>query len=222
MLGSANCYAKPRNYEITRTRGTDLVTPMTLYYATTNTGKFGSLKRILDKDEVEVIQVPLDIPEPRSSDVQTIAREKAFAAYAHIRKPVVVTDAVFLVFSLRGFPKAYVNFALETIGVEGILTLVAGKRRECEFQECLAYLDGTLTEPVYFLGRFRGTLATEQRGEMKGHLWSELSRIFIPEGENETLAEMGYQEYVTWAQLASEKDGPERKFSKWFVLRNDK
>jgi hypothetical protein len=55
---------------------------------------------------------------------------------------------------------------------------------------------------------------------MKHYLWSELSLIFIPEGETKTLAGMDYQEYLAWYKVASEKSGPEREFSNWLMLRD--
>lgn len=192
---------------------------MKLYYATTNLAKFNYLKRCLDKSGVEVIQIPLDLPEPRSSDVQEIAKEKVVYAYAQVKKPIVVIDAGFYVFSLRGFPKTYVNFVLETIGVEGVLRLAAGKERNCEFRHCLAYLDEALAEPKYFLGSYRGTLTCQQQGTMQSHLWSELALIFIPKGETKTLAEMDFQEFLNWYQVASENNAPDRQFSEWFRLR---
>lgn len=44
---------------------------------------------------------------------------------------------------LNGFPRAYVNHALDTIGIEGILKLMKGvANRYCEFRSCLAFYDG--------------------------------------------------------------------------------
>ena len=53
-------------------------------------------------------------------------------------------DCGFWIDELDGFPKAFVNFALDTIGIQGILKLMEGKEnRDCRFTECLSYYDGS-------------------------------------------------------------------------------
>ena len=190
---------------------------MDLYYATTNSGKLSSLQRDLRPYGINVIQAPMEIPEPRSSDVQEIAREKVLYAYKKIKKPVVVLDAGFYIHSLNGFPRAFVNFALETINLGGILKLVENKERTCEFRECLAYLDNSLKEPKYFIDHVRGTLSFEPKGVMHKYLWSELGLIFIPEGSKKTLADMNQKEYLQWHKLSREKNSSSRHFSEWFT-----
>lgn len=191
---------------------------MEIYYATQNSAKVHSLQRDLSRHGISVIQAPLDIPEPRSSDVQEITEQKIGFAYAQIKKPVVVLDAGFYIHALNGFPRAFVNFALETVGLEGILKLVENKSRDCEFRECLAYLDDSLTEPQYFLANIRGHLSHKPRGQMQTHLWSELGLIFIPEGTQQTLAEMTLNQYLQWRKNnAREKESSARLFSDWLV-----
>lgn len=190
---------------------------MKLHYATTNPGKFHSLQKDFQNTPIELIQVPLDLPEPRSADVQEIAHAKIVAAYKQIQQPVVVLDAGFYIFSLNGFPKAYVNFALETIGIKGILKLAAGKVRHCEFRECFAYLAPGLNEPHYFFRRYPGTLATAPSGQMAKHLWSPLSLIFIPEESTKTLGAMTKAEYAAWEEIVKQKQKTDEQFDEWFL-----
>jgi len=124
---------------------------MDIYFATTNKGKVQSLERDLGKHNISVIQKPIELIEPRSSDVQEIAQSKIQQAYPQINNPTIVIDAGFYIDSLNGFPRAFVNFTLDTIGIEGIVKLVDGKPRDCEFRECLAYMDQSLQEPKYFI-----------------------------------------------------------------------
>lgn len=190
---------------------------MEIHYTTTNSAKVASLKRDLQPYNIRVIHVHLDIPEPRSNDVVEIAKEKVLFAYKHLNKPVVALDAGFYIHSINGFPKAFVNFTLETIGLEGILKLVENKDRSCEFRECLTFLEELLLEPKCFIGNVKGTLAYKQRGEMQKHLWSKLGLIFIPEGSSKTLAEMTHEEYLEWRKISREKESPSRKFAEWFT-----
>lgn len=192
---------------------------MEIYFATTNSGKVQSLQRDLGKYGFTIIQQPIDLVEPRSSDVQEIAQSKIQQAYLQIQKPTMVIDAGFYIDDLNGFPRAFVNFALETIGLDGILKLVEGKSKGCEFRECLAYRDKTLEEPKYFITQVRGQLAESQRGVMQKHLWSKLGLIFIPEGSNKTLAEMLPDEYSAWRKISREKNSLGQKLYDWISTR---
>src|SRR3989338_10669833 len=107
---------------------------MRINYVTTNVGKVRSLERHLNPYGIEVVHKPIDLPEPRADDVQVIAEHKARFAYEIVKEPLVVLDAGFYIDSLNGFPRAYVNSALDTIGIEGILKLVERKKRDCEFR----------------------------------------------------------------------------------------
>ena len=188
---------------------------MKIYYATTRHTKVLSLRREIG-DITKIVQVPIDFPEPRSSNVKEISKSKIIYAYNQIKRPVVVLDAGFYIDSLNGFPRTFVNFALETIGIEGILKLVEGKDKSCEFRQCLAYLDSYLSKPKYFVSSVPGTLSNKPRGEMQDHLWSELSTIFVPEGIQKTLAEMSYKEYVDWHKKPSIRPSS-KLFSEWLL-----
>jgi len=192
---------------------------MDIYFATTNQGKVQSIQRDLGKYNISVIHEPINLTEPRSSDVQEIARSKIQQAYAQIQKPTIVIDAGFYIDELNGFPKAFVNFSLETIGLKGILKLVENKSRGCEFRECLAYMDESLDKPKYFIEHVRGQLANAQRGSMQKHLWSKLGLIFIPVGSKKTVAEMSYSEYLEWKKIYKEKNSLAQKLYEWLSTR---
>ena len=192
-----------------------------IYFATTNKGKVNSVSTALSKHGIEVIHYPLELPEPRSDDLREIVREKVLFAYGKIRRPCIALDSGFYVNSLNGFPKAYVNFALGTIGIDGILKLVDGKPRDCEFRNCLAYLDATLSEPVYFESNVEGLLSDFPRGEMQDYYWSELFLVFIPKGASKTLAEMTFEEYQEWRNQRY-KDSFATKFAEWISQRQQR
>jgi len=186
-----------------------------IYFATRNKGKVNSVGNALAKYGIKVIHFPLNLPEPRSDDLKEIAREKVLFAYEQIKKPCIALDSGFYIHSLNGFPKAFVNFALETIGIEGILRLIEGKPRGCEFRNCLAYFDNTLKEPVYFESKVEGKLSKFPRGKMREYYWSELFLIFIPKGESKTLAEMSFDEYQKWSARRY-RDSFATRFGEWF------
>jgi XTP/dITP diphosphohydrolase len=174
-------------------------------------------KKFLSDYGIKLIQVPLDLPEPRTDDLQEIAKEKILFAYRQIKKPCIVLDSGFYIHSLNGFPKTFVNLALETIGINGILKLVNGKPRECEFRNCLGYLDNALSEPIYFKSNVKGKLSEIPQGEIRSHHWSKLHLIFIPKNENKTLAEMTPDEYTKW--ITGYVNSFAAKFAEWVSKR---
>jgi len=192
---------------------------MNITYVTTNIGKVKSLQRHLEPYQIGVIQKAVELPEPRSSDVKLIAEHKARSAYKILKEPLVVLDAGFYIPSLNGFPRAFVNFTLETIGLEGILTLVGGKERDCEFRECLAYMDGTQTEPICFTSAIKGFIAEKPKGKMQNHLWSPLALIFVPPNTGRTLGEMTPEEYASFWKDYPRESSCQKQFGEWYSAK---
>lgn len=170
-------------------------TPRPITFATTNAGKIESATRRLSKWGIEVRPVDLALPETRGT-LEEIAEQKAGRAFRHLRKPAIAMDAGFFIPSLNGFPRQFTNFVLETIGLDGILTLVRGKDRAAEFREALAFCEHQTHR--MFSGCLSGVLAEQPAGELKPFHWSELALIFIPEGFSKTLAEMDETEMATF------------------------
>ncbi len=188
---------------------------MDLYYATTKKPKFESMQRHL-RIHLTLRQWNYDVPEPRSGDVQEIGVAKVKYAYNILRNPVIASDVGFYIHALNGFPRAYVDFALETIKLEGILELLSIKsNRSCEFRECLAYMDASLHEPRVFFGFIPGSVALVPRGERKDHLWSELPKIFIPKGGRHTLAELTMDQYARWESTCYDPLPPGQQLLDW-------
>ena len=188
-----------------------------LHYATTNSGKVHALQHAFAATSVEIVQTPLEIAEIRADDVQEIACAKARVAFAELERPVVVMDAGFFIPALNGFPGPYVNFALSTIGITGLLRLAPGGDRRCEFRECLAYLDDAQAAPRCFVAHIEGELAETPRGQMRPELWSELALIFQPPAATQTLAEMDTQQFFTWYGNAVQNYSAEIRFAKWYL-----
>lgn len=169
-----------------------------IYFATTNQGKIASLTRDLQEIGVEVLPIAMEIPEIRSDETPDIARGKVLYAYPHIKKPCIAQDGGFYIPALGGFPKAYVNFVMGTIGIEGILKLAEDKDRHCEFRDTIAYIDDALDEPILFTTATRGSLADVSHGQLQPHNWGILHTIFMPEGWTKTFSEMTADEMHTW------------------------
>ena len=112
-----------------------------IIFVTHNIGKIKSAERHFENLKFKTFNYELD--EPRSDDIKEIATAKVKQAYEIVKRPCISLDADFRIDELNGFPRAFVNFSLDTIGIQGILKLMENKNnRTCAFNECLAYHDG--------------------------------------------------------------------------------
>ena len=158
-----------------------------IVFVTHNKGKIASAQRYFDNLRFRIYEYELE--EPRSDDIQEIVAAKVTQAYQMVRKPCLAMDTGFFIDALNGFPRAFVNFALDTIGIAGILKLMEGQdNRACRFEECLAYHDGTRIR--YFYGVHPGNLSRRICGRDQAEKWSDLWYIFQPLHFDKTLAEM--------------------------------
>ena len=152
--------------------------------------------------------------EPRSDDIKEIATAKVKQAYEIVKRPCIALDTDFRIDELNGFPRAFVNFSLETVGIQGILKLMEDKsNRKCAFNECLAYHDGK--EIHYFYGKHPGNLSKQIQGKDRKEKWSDLWYIFKPEGFEKTLAEMDEKERENRKDVDGSYSAME-KFAEWY------
>ena len=183
-------------------------------FVTHNKGKIASAQKQLKDVKFKIYEY--DLEEPRSDDINYISKYKVMEAYKIVNKPCISLDSGFWIDELNGFPRAFVNHALETIGIEGILKLMEGiENRSCRFTECLSYYDGK--ELHQFMGSHEGEIANESVGNDTDKKWSDLWYIFIPEGYDITLAQMTEEQRKSRNELNEcyGKLSATRQFAKW-------
>lgn len=183
-----------------------------IVFVTHNKGKAKSAEQYFKDLKITTFNYELD--EPRSEDIKEISKAKVLQAYSVVHKPCMALDAGFFIEELNGFPKAFVNFTLDTIGIEGILKLMEDKdNRKCMFKESLAYYDGK--DILYFEGESKGTLTRKIEGEDKEEKWSSLWYIFKPDGCDKTLAAMTNEERDNRSKIDKSTNAIE-KFANWY------
>lgn len=139
-------------------------------------------------------------------------------AYAITKKPCIALDAGFYIEHWHGFPRAYVNPTLETLGLRGILKLMSQiSNRRCEFKQCLAFYDGR--DYKCFESVSKGTLSHEIRGQHLEQKWSELWSIFIPEHFNKTLSEFDDEDRQAYNKMA--QPSSLTLFGQWYEVYYD-
>ncbi len=181
-----------------------------IIFVTHNPGKIASAQKTLKNVKLSIFEYELD--EPRSDDIEYISKMKVMEAYELVKKPCISLDCGFWIDALNGFPRAFVNFALETVGLEGILKLMEGiENRSCRFTECLSYYDGK--ELHQFAGKHEGFIAPSLLGLDTEEKWSDLWYIYIPKGYDKTLAQMTKEERE--ARVLYDSVDSMVEFAKW-------
>lgn len=183
-----------------------------IIFVTTNNGKVASAQKELTN--IKVLPIEAELNEPRSDDIKEIAKQKVLQAYSIVNRPCIALDSGFFIEALNGFPRAYVNHMLDTIGIEGILKLLRDEEnRECEFRSCLAYYDGE--EMRFFESKSSGVISQEIRGSENESRWSDLWYLFIPQKFNKTLAEFDESDFKEYNRV--KEDSGMKKFGEWYI-----
>ena len=89
-----------------------------IIFVTGNEMKVRHANEALVGTDFELVAQKLDIIEPRAEDPKDVVIEKALQAIKLVNKPLIVEDSGIFIDYLNGFPKTFVHFAEETIGVK--------------------------------------------------------------------------------------------------------
>jgi len=180
-------------------------------FATSNPGKLKEARSILAPYGLEVEGLDAKGTEIQADTTAEVAASSAKAAAERVGRPVLVEDAGLFVDSLRGFPGVYSAYVLKTLGVQGLLTLMTGRRgRGARFSSAVAYCEPS-GEPRVFEGVVVGRIAAAPAGR-NGFGFDP---VFIAEGERKTFGEL-----TTEAKSRlSHRGEAMRKFAAWYVSR---
>jgi non-canonical purine NTP pyrophosphatase (RdgB/HAM1 family) len=158
-----------------------------LKFVTGNPNKVREAGEILGLD-LDSVQVD-GLFEVQTPDLDEVVRHKAQQAYSILQCPVMVEDSGLVFHAWDGLPGALVKWFEETVGCPGMLKMLSGfEDRAATAICCFAIYDGKTMQIAR--GEVKGSLADKIRGE-NGFGWDV---IFIPEGYEQTYAEMSAQE----------------------------
>ena len=71
-------------------------------FVTTNKGKIASAKQYLGDLDIEVEPYNYELIEPRTDDIQEIAKQKVLQAYELVKHPCIAMDSGFYIDALNG------------------------------------------------------------------------------------------------------------------------
>ena len=160
---------------------------MELAFVTGNKGKLEEARARLAEVGVDVVQADLAPVEIQADTLQEVARAKAEDVARRLDGAFFLDDAGLFVDALNGFPGVYSAHALRTLGVPGLLKLLDGVAdRAARFEAVVAYREPGAPLAL-FTGVARGRIAETPRSG--GHGFG-FDPVFVPEGREETFAEL--------------------------------
>ncbi len=163
---------------------------MEITYVTGNKYKIELAQRILGPLGINVLQKKIYCPEIQDNKIGNVSKFSAKYAANELKTAVIKNDSGLEIEALNGFPGPYTAYVEDTLTEVGILKLLNGvvNRKAC-FVEVISYCEPN-KEPISFISKTEGYISEEKRGEFG---WS-YDRIFIPSGEQKTLAEFNDEE----------------------------
>ena len=177
---------------------------MKLIFVSVNNFKAKEVKAYLDGSGIELSIAPKKIQEIMHIDLAAIVKDKLLQAYRAVMQPCVVEHGGLYIDSLGGLPGGLSKVVWDTVGEDLCRWLPAGDSSVATARSIVGYCDG---KKLHILkGETRGRIANTARGAYTFQ-WDP---IFIPDGTDQTNAEMGFpgkqqfsQAAKAWAQLKS-------------------
>jgi XTP/dITP diphosphohydrolase len=158
---------------------------MRLRFFSSNSSKIAEATSILSAAGFELIAVEKKLDEIQSDNVELLVRDKCIKAFRLIGRPVFVEHTGLFIEALNGFPGGLTQIFWDRLGAERVAKLFAHEDEgRAVARTRIGYCDGRCVHQ--FEGEVNGRLAPEPRGDP-----SQWDCIFIPEGADQTLAEMG-------------------------------
>ena len=162
----------------------------TIYFITTNKGKFREVKTELNRINIDVKQIDIEYPEIQADTHEEVAVFGLEWLRRRMKKTLMIDDSGLFIDALNGFPGVYSSYVFKTIGYNGILKIMeGGKNRGARFESCIAYMEPKKA-PVFFKGICKGKIADKPKGR-DGFGYDP---IFIPTGYKKTFAEIPIEE----------------------------
>jgi XTP/dITP diphosphohydrolase len=158
---------------------------MRLRFLSSNANKITEARAILSPAGFELVSVEKKVDGIQSGDVELLVRDKCIKAFRLIGRPVFVEHTGLYIAALNGFPGGLTQIFWDTLGAERVANLF-GRRDDSRAvaRTRIGYCDGRCVHQ--FEGEVCGSLASKPRGDP-----SQWDCVFIPEGSDQTFAEMG-------------------------------
>ena len=147
---------------------------MVLTFATTNGHKLLAAKHVCAQFGIDITPKRLKLQEIQSTSGEEIALYKARQAFEKLKRPVVVTDDLWSIEGLNGFPGPYMKQMNQWLTPADVMRLIAPlSDRQVILHNYLCYQDQHQTKVFHVA--IQGTLLGEVRGKSKYPIFTIVS-----------------------------------------------
>lgn len=159
---------------------------MKLRFVSSNKHKIAEVTEILTPVGVEVIPSSIKIEELQTTDVSALVQDKLVKAFDKIGRPLFVEHTGLYIHALNELPAGLTQIFWDSLQADKFCELVGGLRdSRLEAKTVLGYCDGRRFH--YFEGQIAGHVPKTPAGN-RDFQWD---CVFIPDGEDQTFAELG-------------------------------
>jgi len=168
---------------------------MTICFITGNKNKLLEAQTVIP----ELNQFEIDLPEIQDIDPHVIIKAKLNEALKHKKTGLIVEDTSLYLDCMNGLPGPLIKWFLKAIGNEGIYNMAKGLGNTSAKVKTIIGYAKTKNHIHFFEGVMKGKIVSP-RGKIKFG-WDP---IFVPEGHDETYAEMnvGEKNKISMRKLA--------------------
>jgi XTP/dITP diphosphohydrolase len=179
-----------------------------LYSVTGNQHKFEEMQAVLKEFDVELKREKMDFVEFSNQSLEQIALSKAKQAFEKFRVPLIVEDTALYFEAYKNFPGTEPKSAFNSLGFEGLLRLLRGKKRGAYFKTVICYIESDSLHR-FFEAEWHGKIATKvTKPKARGMPYD---KIFIPEGMKKAAIELPLEE----KNRVCQRGIAARKLGKW-------
>jgi XTP/dITP diphosphohydrolase len=151
-----------------------------------NRFKIKEAEEILGPFGIDVVAIRHTIEELQTTDTEKLVRDKALKAFALTGRPLFVEHTGLYLEQLNGFPGGLTQVFWDTLQAERFSELFGNSSNtKVKAKTLIAFIDGKRYH--IFEGEVSGKVSPMPRG-CQDFQWD---CVFIPDGYNETFAEMG-------------------------------
>ncbi|MCY1530089.1 dITP/XTP pyrophosphatase [compost metagenome] len=174
---------------------------MKIRFVSKNNFKIQEVQKILNPLNIEVLPIKHSIEELQTENVEKLVRDKLLKAFRLTGKPVLVEHTGLYIDYLNGFPGGLTQIFWDKLQAEKFSKIFGNTENNAVTAKTIIGFCNSQTIEL-FEGAIEGKISSEPRGS-RDFQWD---CIFIPNGHDQTFAEMGeMKNEISMRKLAFEK-----------------
>lgn len=159
---------------------------MEVRFVSGNEYKIQEITEIMQGTNVQIVPLKIKIEELQTCNVESLVKDKLMKAFSIIGRPLFVEHTGLYIEYLNNFPSGLTQIFWDSLKAEKFAEMIGGlPNTDVIAKTIIGYCDGK--EVYYFEGEIKGKIIDTPRGN-QAFQWD---CVFVPDGYEETFAEMG-------------------------------